>query len=66
MTADFATTLQQLLWAGPAFLAFLADTRPVKSAGAEPVLLFRSEGFAEDLIETHPCTRPQLKAGNRP
>ena len=55
MTADIVTTLQQLLWASPALLLFLAAARrtPLPDDD-EPVLLFRSEGFAEDLGETYP------------
>lgn len=57
MTADIATTLQQLIWGSSAFLVFLTEARPAQGRAdeAESVLLFRSEGFAEDLGETHPC-----------
>ena len=57
MTADIAATLQQLFWASPAFPVLLADVwrAQPRDHEAEPVMLFRSEGFAEDLVETHPC-----------
>jgi len=52
MTADTAITLHQLLWASPAFL--ICNTHPAQpGADDEPVFLFRSEGFAEDLGDTY-------------
>lgn len=42
---------------GPTDLAgFFADSRSDQAAANdEPVLLFRSVGFSENLVETHPC-----------